>query len=31
MSKGSFKKAIGGLFKERLIKITQEGIEKVEE
>lgn len=29
MSKGSFKKAIGGLFKERVIKITDVGIEKV--
>lgn len=29
MSKGSFKKAIGGLFKDRMIKITEVGIEKV--
>ena len=28
MSKGAFKKAIGSLFKERLIKITKEGIEE---
>ena len=28
MSKGAFKKAIGSLFKERVIKITKEGIEK---
>ncbi|HHX60081.1 MAG TPA: S1 RNA-binding domain-containing protein [Epulopiscium sp.] len=31
MSKGSFKKAIGGLYKERIIKITEVGIEKVED
>lgn len=29
MSKGSFKKAIGSLFKERVIRITEVGIEKV--
>ncbi|NLI89835.1 MAG: S1 RNA-binding domain-containing protein [Epulopiscium sp.] len=29
MSKGAFKRAIGSLYKERIIKITKEGIEKV--
>lgn len=29
MSKGSFKKAIGGLFKKRIIKITKDGIELI--
>lgn len=29
MSKGSFKKAIGNLFKQRVIKITEVGIEKI--
>lgn len=29
MSKGAFKRAIGGLFKERKIKITEKGIEKI--
>lgn len=31
MSKGSFKKAIGNLFKQRLITITKTGIEKAED
>ena len=31
MSKGSFKKAIGSLFKEKVIMITEAGIEKVDD